>query len=229
MGRILSLGGAILAASTLVAACSSGADSGPAAGGAGEASSDDAVFRTAVRVHADGTRTVTTSFVTRAQAEADAAARAHEREALVSGAHLVTADYTAPPDPSCVGADIWLYDGDGTGGVCPPPHRNEICFAFDANATNGARDATYDFASYARCMLSICIPGAGCGCTSWGNWKDSVGAYWPGVSAGFIEGLQSTPPYDTFSNFNAWGACTTAVQAPQPLHNAIFLALAPPG
>jgi hypothetical protein len=223
MKRTFSLGAATFTA-VLIAACSAGVEPTP---GASSDPTSSPVFRTAVRVHADGTQSAVTSIVPRDDANADAAARARFlQDRAAGGQSQAAADAAAPSNASCKPGDIWIYDGDGSGGTCPPPHRNEICFSFDPNATNGATDATYPLDAYPRCTLMVCAQS--CVCYEYGTWESSVGAYWPGASAGFIEGLQHGPPYDTFASFNAWGACTTAVQDPNPLQNASFLALAPP-
>jgi hypothetical protein len=221
MKRAFSLG-AVTFTAVLIGACSAEVAPTP---GANTDPTSSPVLRTAVHVHADGTQSITTTIVSREQADADAAARARFLEERAAGKTLVTADYVAPPDPSCGLSDMWLFDGDGSSGCAK--QRNQICFTFDPNARNGgASGAVYWFSNYPRCELMVCVHG--CTCLEWGTWEHSIGAFWPGESGGIIEGHMSVVPYDPIVNFNAWGACTTAQQQPNPLQNAEFLVLTPP-
>jgi hypothetical protein len=121
-------------------------------------SSDPAITRTIVTVGQDGSSSVRTEEISRAEQLREQAARA----ALVRGlAKGTDAPASIAFDGSCAGSSLWLFDGEYLGG-------NEICFAGSGVA---------DLAQYQlfRCTPSFCFVS---------SWASSVRSLWAGVDSG---------------------------------------------
>ncbi|SRR5713226_1249126 len=155
-----------------------------ACGGAERAQEKEGtVSRTIVTFQPDGSSEVKTIQITQAQQRAEVAARRQMLQNQAAGSSIGTAVQAISADPSCAGADLWLFDDVGLRGS------NELCF-FGAGAAQLANYMT------AYCTESTCF---------YSTWWHHVRSYWAGTSPGYFLGnpqVWGEPP--GYEYFDAW-------------------------
>jgi hypothetical protein len=155
----------------------SGEAGGTAPSGTAQAKSSDTVSRTVVRLAKNGTRTTTTSVITRAEQLQEIAQKKSLAASLVKGAVTVR---DVVLDSGCGNASLWLFDSNFLSG-------DEICFFADAN-TNNFRVSLADYID----------PGNGI------PWAGQVVGIWAGVDQGCLNNSTAVFENGEFINFVAW-------------------------
>lgn len=152
--------------------------------GCSSGSPDSEVTVTAVRVDPSGNVSVTQHSITTEQQRAMNEARARSLAGSTASDGIGTTSEAISVDPTCNGADLWLYDGyNGTG--------NMICLAGEGTV-------------WLQNIQSKCATGT---C----SWFARTRSYWPGIDSGWIGyevsnwGSSSCVTY-----FPHWGPLTNA-------------------
>lgn len=125
---------------------------------------DDLITQTVVHTNPDGTQSVTTYRLTRAQQAAEVAARMARDTAAASGDGRFATQKDALDTSACSGSAIWVFDNTNQTG-------NEICF-------DGLGAVT--LANY--CRITYCNAFY-CSCLS--NWAGAVRSFWAGQWKGY--------------------------------------------
>src|SRR5260370_1068090 len=95
------------------------------------------VSRTIVTFQPDGSPEVKQVQITQAHQRAEVAAREQMLQNQASGSSIGTAAQAISTDPSCAGADLWLFDDYNQTGL------NEICFFGAGSAQLANYTTTY--------------------------------------------------------------------------------------
>jgi hypothetical protein len=152
-------------------------------GGAADPTQEEGItWRTIVELRADGSSEVTTTQVTRAQQRADVDARERSLQHREADSSLGTLAQGISADPTCNGADLWLFDDYNQTGS------NELCFFGSGGVW--LRDYFTYYCSTAGCFVS--------------TWEHAVRSYWAGISPGNFTHFIQGPPYHLSEGFDAW-------------------------
>jgi hypothetical protein len=152
-------------------------------GASPEQASEETYTLTVARVDAQGKVTTLQRSITASEQRAMNDARAG-RAAAPTG-DVGTTSEAISVDPSCNGADLWLYDGYGGTG-------NMICLAGEGTV-------------WLQNIQSKCATGT---C----SWFARIRSYWPGIDNGWIgyEVSNWHPAYSCVTYFPSWGPRTDA-------------------
>jgi hypothetical protein len=168
----------------------------------GQSTSDDAatIYRTVVRLNADGSSTVSTKEITRAQQQAEVAARLAALKPRQSSGIGVREDAISV-DSDCVASSMWMFDNYNYAG-------GEICFYGQGTAT---------LSDYWRFVLDG-------GEVVIGNWQAATKSYFAGTEQGAFHG----PPFDELfaycsEAFGPWGYAQAAGQCAQVSYELMLI------
>jgi len=155
--------------SLMVAACG-GVEPGLGKPGDPGQDKEGTVSRTIVWLQSDGTAEVKTEEISRAQQQAEVAARQAMVQQKDSGSAIGTATQAVTVDPSCAPSSLWLFDDYNQTGA------NELCFFYGDGGIAYLSDYSTRYCNPTSCFF--------------GNWRNSIRSYWAGLSGGMLWELE---------------------------------------
>jgi hypothetical protein len=164
-----------------------------------EQANEGTVFRTIVWLQPDGTSEVKTVEISRAQRQAEVAARQEMVQQRDSGSAIATTTQALIVDPSCAGSSLWLFDDYNQTGS------NELCFFRNPADPPGEADNLGYYSvryCYGYSVLSC----------HYFTWQGRVRSYWAGVSGGAFVDRAGPLQMEYFQPWQRTDYASTVVQ-----------------